>query len=141
MGPRDDVSGTGFTSGALDCVSGISYIDVGECGRVEEDSSMTNEGETMRSCLSVSSRPKGVAIPVPGALIGNSSSSSLLAMGIGPEILPRMALLVSPGCAAFRLWALNGLIMTENDDTGAYQMKSLKNQALILVYMKAELSV
>ena len=38
------------------------------------------------SCLSILSFPSGVAIPVPGSLIGNSSSSAI----IGAEILPRM---------------------------------------------------
>lgn len=40
-----------------------------------------------RSCLSITPASKGVAIPVPGDLIGNSSSSG---MGIGADILPLM---------------------------------------------------
>ena len=52
------------------------------------------------SCLSAPSPPNGVAIPVPGARIGNSSSS----IGIGAEILPRIVdepVLERAGLSAF----------------------------------------
>lgn len=46
-------------------------------------------GVTIRSCFSIPSWPRGVAIPAPGVLMGNSSSSTV-GIGIGPEIFPRI---------------------------------------------------
>jgi hypothetical protein len=42
-----------------------------------------------------------VAMPVPGTLIGNSSSSTALGIGIGPEMVPRMDLWPVFGRPAF----------------------------------------
>ena len=63
------------------------------------------------SCVSIPSVPRGVAIPVPGDLMGNSSSS---AKGIGALILPRIEdpVLVLRGASALHFeGALNLLIL------------------------------
>jgi hypothetical protein len=63
-----------------------------------------------RGSLSRLSSFSGIAIPVPGVLMGNSSSA--VEIGIGADILPRMeeVVLEREGVAGFRPASLNFLI-------------------------------
>jgi hypothetical protein len=65
-----------------------------------------------RSCFSTPSLSRGVAIPAPGVLIGNSSSSAV-GIGIGPEIFPRIedVVFVRDGVLGLQPAPLNLLIL------------------------------
>lgn len=83
------VCGTSMTSGRP---AGTGNV----CATAGAKPGVTGEAGFERDCCSwrcsASSFSMGVelAMPVPGFLMGNSSSSRGLGMGIGPEILPRM---------------------------------------------------